>query len=469
MQSNKINTFLEEHAETFDQENAAQSTPSSSSANLINYIDTANLVGIRLRAAELYNTLMRALLGRYISRRNQKSALNHLTGKYIDFCLSNSIDIQNFDLNTTNRIFLDVTYTILQTNITGIPRVVTEIAKIGARSAIIPVFIFENNIYAYNPLISKIELIVFNSNDCYFQADAGWNYLSELSSILDSINQISAKSVVLLYDLIPCNYPILSNSSHVKVFNEWIDIQLTKSKYMICISKSVADEIINNIRLRNDNNIYLSSIGWSHLGSNFLLENDQSHKRNFQNEYLFNFAITLPKYFLSVGTLEPRKGNLITVQAMELLWARGLDAGLVIVGKYGWSQTSLKHHILNHREFGKRLFWFNSASDYELEFLYKNALALVSSTLCEGFGLPIIEAAYYGLSSIVSDIPVFREIGGNSTKYFEVTNSNQLATLLEDCLQNPKVAPEIDILSWEEAVDNMLCMIKSEDYQYKSW
>ena len=36
----------------------------------------------------------------------------------------------------------------------------------------------------------------------------------------------------------------------------------------------------------------------------------------------------------------------------------------------------------------------------------------------EGFGLPLIEAAQYGLPIIARDIPVFREVAGENAYYF---------------------------------------------------
>ncbi len=43
-------------------------------------------------------------------------------------------------------------------------------------------------------------------------------------------------------------------------------------------------------------------------------------------------------------------------------------------------------------------------------FFYKNAAAIIHPSLSEGFGLPLIEAAYFGLPIIASNIEVFKEI-----------------------------------------------------------
>jgi glycosyltransferase involved in cell wall biosynthesis len=51
---------------------------------------------------------------------------------------------------------------------------------------------------------------------------------------------------------------------------------------------------------------------------------------------------------LMVGTLEPRKGQAQALAAFELLWAKGVDANLVIVGKNGWLVDALAERLQAH-------------------------------------------------------------------------------------------------------------------------
>ena len=70
-----------------------------------------------------------------------------------------------------------------------------------------------------------------------------------------------------------------------------------------------------------------------------------------------------------------------------------------------------------HVEQGKRLFWFEDASDAELDFLYSRAKGLVLASFAEGFGLPIVEGFAAGVPVLASDIPVFREVGAAAAVY----------------------------------------------------
>jgi glycosyltransferase involved in cell wall biosynthesis len=65
-----------------------------------------------------------------------------------------------------------------------------------------------------------------------------------------------------------------------------------------------------------------------------------------------------------------------------------------------------------------RLIFHNGASDDIYTEQLLRATALVSASLDEGFGIPVIEAMGLGTPAIISDIPIFREIGGEAALYF---------------------------------------------------
>jgi alpha-1,2-rhamnosyltransferase len=123
--------------------------------------------------------------------------------------------------------------------------------------------------------------------------------------------------------------------------------------------------------------------------------------------------------YLVVGTIEPRKDIGRILGAFEQLWAEGSCAALMLFGRAGWRSYDLIDTLHSHPELGKRLFWFEDGSDAELDFAYRHAAALIFASRCEGFGLPLVEAMQYGLPVLASDIPVFREIGGDYPDFFQ--------------------------------------------------
>ena len=59
----------------------------------------------------------------------------------------------------------------------------------------------------------------------------------------------------------------------------------------------------------------------------------------------------------------------------------------------------------------------DGVTDAEYAALLENAHALVHASLDEGFGIPLVEAMSVGTPIVVSDIPIFREIGGDAGIY----------------------------------------------------
>jgi glycosyltransferase involved in cell wall biosynthesis len=63
--------------------------------------------------------------------------------------------------------------------------------------------------------------------------------------------------------------------------------------------------------------------------------------------------------------------------------------------------------------------------------LFAAAGAFIFPSWSEGFGLPLIEAMAAGTPVLASDIPVFREVGGDAPLYFDPSNPQQLQKLIE--------------------------------------
>ncbi|MEO7122768.1 MAG: glycosyltransferase family 1 protein [Lacisediminihabitans sp.] len=61
----------------------------------------------------------------------------------------------------------------------------------------------------------------------------------------------------------------------------------------------------------------------------------------------------------------------------------------------------------------------NGVSDEEYRAQLRDAVAMVSACRDEGFGIPLIEAMIEGTPLVISDIPVFREVGGPAATFFD--------------------------------------------------
>ena len=73
------------------------------------------------------------------------------------------------------------------------------------------------------------------------------------------------------------------------------------------------------------------------------------------------------------------------------------------------------------------LVFHDGASDEEYREVLLSATAVVTASRAEGFGIPLVEGMALGTPAVVSDIPIFREIGGDAALFFDVGSPSSVA------------------------------------------
>lgn len=246
------------------------------------------------------------------------------------------------------------------------------------------------------------------------------------------MRQAGVKMQFVIYDLLPIFMPNSFWQGAAHLHADWLGV-IAQNDGAICISKAVADEyktwLVQTRRLPHEQ----LNIGWFHLGAD--LKSSAPTTGLPENAPAVLDTLTCRPTFLVVGTVEPRKGHAQVVAAFDLLWQKGIDVNLMIVGKQGWSVEPLVEQINTHPEFGKRLIWADSASDEYLEAIYKASTCLVAASEGEGFGLPLIEAAQHEIAIIARDLPVFMEVAGEHAYYFSGKEPAALADAVVSWLE----------------------------------
>ena len=127
-------------------------------------------------------------------------------------------------------------------------------------------------------------------------------------------------------------------------------------------------------------------------------------------------------FFVTVGTIEPRKNHALLLDVWQALAARlSADAmpQLVIAGSRGWLNRDVFARLDAHPP---HVIEAPGLSDAALAGLLQASQGLLFPTLAEGFGLPPLEAAALGVPLIVSDLPVLRETLGDLAVYLSPTD-----------------------------------------------
>lgn len=90
---------------------------------------------------------------------------------------------------------------------------------------------------------------------------------------------------------------------------------------------------------------------------------------------------------------------------------------------------------------GGEVVFHNGVSEGKYHELLSSAVALVTASLDEGFGIPLVEAMARGIPVVVSDIQIFREIGGQAATYFKADSSTSFSEAVRS-LENPVIWSE---------------------------
>lgn len=271
----------------------------------------------------------------------------------------------------------------------------------------------------------------------------------------------------VIYDLLPIFMPQFFMPRADEIHVTWLNSIVKHAHSLICISQSVADELEQWMK-SSLKNITLPAVGAFHLGAD--VNNSAPSTGMEPNAQAILQQLREKQSFLMVGTIEPRKGHEQTLKAFEVLWEKGVDANLVIVGKGGWLVDELLQKLKNHPQLNTKLFWLAGISDEFLEKTYQACSALIAASEGEGFGLPLIEAAQHKLPIIARDIPVFREVGQHHAYYFtDSKNANELSEALLEwmALHTQGIAPSSDSmpwLTWAQSTQQLIESLRLESY-----
>lgn len=146
-------------------------------------------------------------------------------------------------------------------------------------------------------------------------------------------------------------------------------------------------------------------------------------------------AYGLPsRFFLYVGTLEPRKN----IPALLRAFARArLDqVKLVIAGKQGWMFQPI-FDLVQKLDLAQEVLFTGFVPDADLPALYSFAEAFVFPSLYEGFGLPVLEAMACGTPVITSNVSSLLEVTGEAGLLINPVDEEELAAAMRRLTDDP--------------------------------
>jgi glycosyltransferase involved in cell wall biosynthesis len=182
------------------------------------------------------------------------------------------------------------------------------------------------------------------------------------------------------------------------------------------------------------------------------------------NNPLEPFNAPKTSFIFTIGTITDKK-NFHVLPALLV----GNDSVLIIAGitqsepyKQKIIQEAIKHHV------EKRVIFTGSITENDKQWYFKNCKAFVFPSLTEGFGLPVVEAMYFGIPIFLSPYTSLPEIGGEVCYYFNSFDKEAMQLTMQLGLQHyhttaasKTIQARAAIFSWRETAKKYLEVYRS--------
>jgi glycosyltransferase involved in cell wall biosynthesis len=208
------------------------------------------------------------------------------------------------------------------------------------------------------------------------------------------------RRVITIHDLTFLHYPETLTEDSRRYYNDQIEAAVQEADHILVVSRATQTDLITTLNVAPEK----ISISPNGVGKQFKVIERVKVKQGLQALNL------LERYFLHVGTWEPRKNLVGLARAYKLLCEKVKNAPpLLFVGRQGWHFERLKEEV---DTVGVPIIWRDDIRDEHLPLVYNGAICNMTVSFYEGFGLPALEGMACGIIPIVSNRSSLPEVVG---------------------------------------------------------
>lgn len=246
------------------------------------------------------------------------------------------------------------------------------------------------------------------------------------------------RRVVMIHDTIPLDHPEYTRAGQSGKFRTRFMTAMSLAEQVIAISDATATQI--DLWRKRLGVTHRAPIVTAHIGTVLTPPDPGAVPADLD--------LTRP-FFLTLGTIEPRKNHALLLDAWEAL-ARHLPEAemprLFILGRRGWNNEQVFVRLDRLPPNGP-VIERAGLSDAAVAALMERAHGLLMPSHAEGFGLPLTEAAGRGVPVLCTPLPSAREILGDYATYLQPEAVDDWVTHIAALAQNrpirmtgPKIA-----------------------------
>ncbi|PKB43910.1 glycosyltransferase involved in cell wall biosynthesis [Cellulophaga sp. RHA19] len=242
------------------------------------------------------------------------------------------------------------------------------------------------------------------------------------------LNKTGVKSIVTIHDLIFITHPQYYSTINKFIYTLKFKYAVKNSTKIVAISEQTKKDIIKYSNVSSDK----ITVVYQGCNSVFKKEYSTSEKEKVKVKY------NLPNQFiLNVGTIQERKNALLIVKAIN-----GTKNKLVLIGNEEAHAKKIREFITEHN-LEDQVYFLKNVELKELAIIYQLATVFCYPSLCEGFGIPIIEALYSKTPVITTMGNCFPEAGGPNSFYIKPNDDKDLKLKINTLFSNPEIRQNI--------------------------
>jgi glycosyltransferase involved in cell wall biosynthesis len=262
----------------------------------------------------------------------------------------------------------------------------------------------------------------------FLDVDSAWNSLTQpRAELLPTLSADGLHIVEVLCDIMPITDFEWFEQHSARRFIDHVEAHASHADLVIAISVDTADQYG---RWATSTRRRIPPVAVVTLGTELPVDVDDDVVPDLPE------PLRSARYLLTVGTIEPRKNHTVLLDAYDDIRVDHPELHLVIVGRKGWKSDDMVDRLRSHADSDDHVHWFDAATDAELVALYRGAYAVVTPSLAEGFGLPVVEALGHGCVVLSSDGGALPEAGGDLAEYFDPRRPEQLSKLIRSHLED---------------------------------
>jgi glycosyltransferase involved in cell wall biosynthesis len=264
-----------------------------------------------------------------------------------------------------------------------------------------------------------------------------------------------AKVVTTIHDLTTIKFPLYHHESTVEAQSHRLRLVRREADIILADSMATKRDIIELLGVPKEK-IKVVYLAAGRQYKEYLVQNLEVKTK--EAERLKNKYGIEGEYFISVGTLEPRKNLRRVIEAFSVLSQRSLhNTQLIIAGRFGWGERLSETDKINY---------LGLVEDEDLPGLYAGSAGLIYPSLYEGFGLPVLEAMTVGCPVLTSDRGSLEEIAGKAAVLVDPEDIESIVWGIESLIKDrerliTKGLKRSENFSWQKTAAETLSIYRS--------